>query len=224
MKYSIEGNPFPVVICNLENGEKMISEGGGMSWMTPNMKMETSSNGGAGKAIGRLFAGESLFQNIYTAEGGPGQIAFAAHLPGTIKAIQITPDKPMIAQKSAFLACEKSVNLSVHFQKKLGAGFFGGEGFIMQKLTGNGIAFVEVDGHAMEYELAAGQQMILSTGFLALMEATCTMDIVTVKGAKNMLLGGEGFFNTIVTGPGKIVVQTMPAANLRNALNINAGN
>ncbi|MBR4257158.1 MAG: TIGR00266 family protein [Clostridia bacterium] len=224
MKYSIEGNPFPVVICNLENGEKMISEGGGMSWMTPNMKMETSSNGGAGKAIGRLFAGESLFQNIYTAEGGPGQIAFAAHLPGTIKAIQITPDKPMIAQKSAFLACEKSVNLSVHFQKKLGAGFFGGEGFIMQKLTGNGIAFVEVDGHAMEYELAAGQQMVLSTGFLALMEATCTMDIVTVKGAKNMLLGGEGFFNTIVTGPGKIVVQTMPAANLRDALNINAGN
>lgn len=224
MKYSIEGNPFPVVICNLENGEKIISEGGGMSWMTPNMKMETSSNGGAGKAIGRLFAGESLFQNIYTAEGGPGQIAFAAHLPGTIKAIQITPDKPMIAQKSAFLACEKSVNLSVHFQKKLGAGFFGGEGFIMQKLTGNGIAFVEVDGHAMEYELAAGQQMVLSTGFLALMEATCTMDIVTVKGAKNMLLGGEGFFNTIVTGPGKIVVQTMPAANLRDALNINAGN
>jgi uncharacterized protein (TIGR00266 family) len=224
MKYSIEGNPFPVVICNLENGEKMISEGGGMSWMTPNMKMETSSNGGAGKAIGRLFAGESLFQNIYTAEGGPGQIAFAAHLPGTIKAIQITPDKPMIAQKSAFLACEKSVNLSVHFQKKLGAGFFGGEGFIMQKLTGNGIAFVEVDGHAMEYELAAGQQMVLSTGFLALMEATCTMDIVTVKGAKNMLLGGEGFFNTVVTGPGKIVVQTMPAANLRDALNINAGN
>ena len=224
MKYSIEGNPFPVVICNLENGEKMISEGGGMSWMTPNMKMETSSNGGAGKAIGRLFAGESLFQNIYTAEGGPGQIAFAAHLPGTIKAIQITPDKPMIAQKSAFLACEKSVNLFVHFQKKLGAGFFGGEGFIMQKLTGNGIAFVEVDGHAMEYELAAGQQMVLSTGFLALMEATCTMDIVTVKGAKNMLLGGEGFFNTIVTGPGKIVVQTMPEANLRDALNINAGN
>ena len=224
MKYSIEGNPFPVVVCNLESGEKMITEGGGMSWMTPNMKMETSSNGGAGKALGRLFAGESLFQNIYTAEGGPGMISFAAHLPGTIKAIQITPDKPMIAQKSAFLACEPTVELSVHFQKKLCAGLFGGEGFIMQKLTGNGIAFVEIDGYAMEYELKAGEKMVISTGFLALMDATCSMDIVTVKGAKNMLLGGEGFFNTVVTGPGKIVVQTMPAANLIDALHINSSN
>ena len=220
MKYSIEGNPFPAVVCNLEEGEQMITQSGGMSWMSPNMKMETTSNGGAGKAFGRLFTGESLFQNRYTAEGGPGMIAFAANLPGTIKAIEITADKPVIAQKSAFLACEPTVELSVFFQKKFGAGFFGGEGFIMQKLTGNGIAFVEIDGHAIEYNLAEGEKLIVSTGFIALMEASCKMDVVAVKGAKNMLLGGEGFFNTEVTGPGKVIIQTMPAAKLVSALHV----
>ena len=214
MKYRIEGTPMPVVICELEAGENMITERGSMSWMTPNMKMETTSNGGVGKVLGRMFSGEALFQNRYTAQGGPGMIAFASSFPGSIRALQITPDKPVIAQKSAFLASETTVDLSVFFQRKMGAGFFGGEGFIMQKLSGYGTAFVEIDGSAVEYELAPGQQMIVDTGYLALMDATCKMDVVAVKGAKNVFFGGEGLFNTVITGPGKIVLQTMPAFKL----------
>ena len=222
MKYKIEGTPLPVVICDLDAGEQMITERGSMSWMTPNMKMETTSNGGIGKAFGRMFSGEAMFQNLFTAQGGPGMIAFASSFPGSIKVLQITPDRPMIAQKSAFLASETGVELSIFFQKKFGAGFFGGEGFIMQKLSGSGTAFVEIDGYAVEYELAAGQKMVIDTGYLALMDATCSMDIVAVQGVKNMFLGGEGFFNTVVTGPGKIVVQTMPASRLAGSLGLGA--
>ena len=186
--------------------------------MSPNMNMETTSNGGFGKALGRMFAGESIFQNKFTAQGGPGMIAFASSFPGDIRAIEITPDRPVIVQKSAFLAGEAGVELSVFFQKKLGSGFFGGEGFIMQKLSGNGTVFVEIDGSAVEYELAAGQQMVIDTGYLAMMDATCSMDVVANKGVKNMIFGGEGIFNTIVTGPGKIVLQTMPISTVATAI------
>ena len=220
MNYKIEGTPLPVVICELSNGEQMITERGSMSWMTPNMRMETTSNGGVGKALGRMFSGEALFQNRYTAEGGTGMIAFASSFPGSIVPLRITPDRPVIAQKSAFLASEPGVELSIHFQRKIGAGFFGGEGFIMQKLSGNGIAFVEIDGHAVEYDLAPGQQMIVDTGYLAYMDASCTMDVVTVKGAKNVFFGGEGLFNTRVTGPGKVVLQTMPISRIAGVLGV----
>ena len=219
MRYKIEGTPLPVVICELENGEKMITERGSMSWMSPNMKMETTSNGGFKKAFGRIFAGESLFQNIYTSQGGPGMIAFASCFPGSIRALSITPDRPMIVQKCAFLASETGVELSVFFQKRFKAGFFGGEGFIMQKLSGNGTAFIEIDGSAVEYELAAGQQLVVDTGYLAAMDATCKMDVVTVPGVKNMIFGGEGLFNTVVTGPGKVILQTMPISSVAGALN-----
>ena len=128
------------------------------------------------------------------------------------------PGKEIIVQKGGFMAASETVELSVHFQKKLGAGFFGGEGFIMQKLSGSGTAFIEIDGYAVEYELAAGQQMILDTGYLAVMDATCKMDVVTVSGVKNVLLGGEGLFNTVVTGPGRIIIQTMPIARLAGSL------
>ncbi|MBQ1590256.1 MAG: AIM24 family protein, partial [Oscillospiraceae bacterium] len=168
MQYTILGNDLPVVTCNLAPGESMITERGSMSWMSPNMKMETAA-GGLGKAFGRMFSGEAIFQNIYTAQGGPGMIAFASSFPGSIRAVQITPGRDVIAQKAAFLASERSVELSVHFQKKLGAGFFGGEGFIMQRLSGSGIAFLEIDGAAIEYDLAPGQQMIVDTGYLAMM-------------------------------------------------------
>ncbi len=218
MQYKIEGTPLPVVICDVKDGECMITEKGSMSWMSPNMKMETTSNGGVGKALGRMFSGESLFQNRYTAEGGDGMIAFASSFPGTILPIEITPEKPVIVQKSAFLASEESVTLSVFFQKKIGAGFFGGEGFIMQKLSGNGTAFVEIDGHAIEYDLAPGQKIVIDTGYLAMMDSTCTMDVVSVKGVKNMLFGGEGIFNTVVTGPGKVVLQTMPISTVAGAI------
>lgn len=218
MIYTIEGTPLPVVICKLQAGECMITERGSMSWMSPNMKMETTSNGGVGKALGRMFAGEALFQNRYTAQGGEGMIAFASSFPGSIVPFNITPQNGIIVQKSGFLAAEAGVELSIHFQKKLGAGFFGGEGFIMQRLSGNGTAFVEIDGHIMEYTLAAGESMVVDTGYLAAMEDTCSIEIVAVPGVKNMLFGGEGLFNTVVKGPGKIYLQTMPVSAVAGSL------
>lgn len=218
MNYEIQGGNFPVLVCNLSNGEAMISEGGGMSWMTPNMEMQTTSNGGIGKMIGRLMTKESLFQNIYTAKGGDGMIAFASSLPGEIVALDITPGSEYVCQKSSFLASTQGVELSTFFQKKLGSGFLGGEGFIMQRLSGNGKAFVEIDGSAIKYNLAAGQKLIVDTGHVVLMSATCTMDVQTVKGVKNMFLGGEGFFNTVVTGPGEVILQTMPTAKLAQSV------
>ena len=218
MQYQIQGGNLPVVICTLENGERMITERGSMSWMSPNMQMQTSSNGGVGKALGRMFAGEALFQNIYTATGGRGMIAFASSFPGSIRALNIAPGEGMIVQKRAFLASQDGVELSVHFQKKLSDGFFGGEGFIMQRLSGQGVAFIEIDGSAVEYKLAAGQSMIVDTGYLAAMSETCTMDVVTVPGVKNVLFGGEGLFNTRVTGPGNIILQTMPITAVAGSL------
>ena len=218
MQYKIEGETLPVVICELSAGETMITERGSMSWMSPNMKMETTSNGGVGKALGRMFAGEALFQNRYTSQGGPGMIAFASSFPGNIRAFEIGLGREMVVQKSGFLASESGVQLSVFFQKKLGAGLFGGEGFIMQKLSGSGVAFAEFDGHIVEYDLAAGQSMVVDTGYLAAMDATCSMEIQTVPGVKNMLFGGEGVFNTVVSGPGRIYLQTMPVSNVAGVL------
>lgn len=218
MQYQIKGETLPVVICQLEAGEKMITEKGSMSWMSPNMSMETSTNGGFGKAFGRKFSGESMFQNIYTAQGGNGLIAFASSFPGSIKAFNITPGNEMIFQKGAFLAAEAGVELSVHFHKKLGSGLFGGEGFILQKISGNGTMFAEFDGHVVEYELQPGQQIIIDTGYLAAMSASCQMDIQTIKGVKNVVFGGEGLFNTIITGPGHVWLQTMPISSVAGAL------
>lgn len=217
MKYQIYGEPMPVVICNVDPGESLICESGAMSWMSPNMQMDTVG-GGAGKVLGRMFSGENAFQNQYTAQGGPGMIAFASSFPGSIRAVEITPEHPVICQKKAFLASSAGVELSVQFQKKLGAGFFGGEGFVMQRLSGNGIAFIEIDGSVMEYNLAPGQQMVLDTGYLAMMDASVQMDVQSVKGLKNKMLGGEGFFNTVVTGPGKILLQTMPLSGFVGAI------
>lgn len=219
MQYEIKGDTLPVVICHLESDETMVTEKGSMSWMSPNMEMKTSTNGGIGKAFGRMFAGESLFQNFYTARNGEGVIAFASSFPGSIKAFEISPGNEVIFQKRTFLAAEKSVSLSIHFQKKFGSGLFGGEGFILQKLSGNGIAFAEFDGHVVEYELAPKQQIIIDTGYLAAMTASCDIDIQSVPGVKNALFGGEGLFNTVITGPGHVWLQTMPisavAASLR---------
>ena len=217
-KYDILGGNLPVVVCELSAGESMITESGSMSWMSPNMKMETTSGGGVKKMLGRLASADSMFQNRFTAEGGDGVIAFASSFPGAIKALNISAGHSMIVQKSAFLASEEGVELSMHFQKKLGKGLFVGEGFVLQKLSGNGTAFVEIDGHAVEYDLSAGQEILISTGYLAAMEETCTMDVVMVKGAKNMLLGGEGIFNTIVRGPGRVILQTMPISRVAELL------
>lgn len=213
MNYTIHGDNMPAVICHLEAGEKMITEKGSMAWMTPNMVMETSA-GSLGKVFGRMFSGESIFQNIYTSAGGPGEIAFASSFPGAIIAVDITPSTPIIAQKTAFLAATEGIELSTYFQKKGMSGLFAGEGFIMQKISGTGTVFLEIDGAAKEYTLGPGQQMIVDTGNLAMVESTVQIDIQNIKGARNVLFGGEGFFNTVVTGPGKIVLQTMPLSNL----------
>ena len=217
MNYQIQGDNLPVVLINLEAGEQVRTEGGGMSWMTPNMKMETSG-GGLGKMFSRAVSGESIFQNIYTAEGGPGMIACASSFPGSIKAFEVGPGNSIILQKTSFLASVGNVDLSIHFKKKLGAGLFGGEGFIMQKVSGQGVAFAEFDGSVIEYDLQAGQQMVIDTGNLAAMTESCTMDIQTVKGLKNIAFGGEGLFNTVVTGPGHIWLQSMPASGLAAAI------
>ena len=218
MKYRILGETLPVVICELEGGERMINEGGSMSWMSPNMLMETTTNGGIGKAFGRMLSGEKIFQNIYTAQGGPGMIAFASSFPGSIRAFEIEPGREMVFQKSAFLAGEASVQLSVFFNKKLGAGIFGGEGFIMQRVSGQGTVFAEFDGHVIEYELQAGQQIVVDTGHLAAMTPSCSMEIKSVPGVKNMLFGGEGIFNTVITGPGHVWLQTMPISIVAGVL------
>lgn len=215
--YRIEGGNLPVVICNVEAGQTLCTEKGSMSWMSSNMHMETSA-GGIKKAIGRIFSGESIFLNEYTALGGKGMIAFASSFPGTIIPYEVTENKGMIVQKRGFLAMEKGLELSIYFQKRLGKGLFGGEGFIMQRISGNGLVFLEIDGYCKEYDLAAGESLVIDTGHLAAMEETCSMEIETVKGAKNIFFGGEGLFLTRVTGPGKVYLQSMPIINVAGAI------
>ena len=208
MRYEIKGGNLPVLICHLEAGESMICESGAMSWMDDEIEMETKGDG-IGKMFGRLVTSEKLFQNRYVARRA-GEIAFASSFPGSILPVRITPDKPIIVQKSAFLASTGNIELSVHLQKKLSKGLFGGEGFVLQRISGDGMAFLEIDGSSIEYDLPAGERKILSTGYLAMMDATCSVDVQTVKGVKNVLFGGEGLFNTVVSGPGHVVLQTMP--------------
>ena len=216
MQYEFKGGVFPVVVCQLADGEKMITEKGSMVWMTPNMEMETTG-GGLGKMFSKAFSGESMFQNSYTARGA-GMIAFGSSFPGRILTLEVAPGREFILQKTAFLASEAGVQLSIHFNKKFGAGLFGGEGFIMQRLSGSGIAFAEVDGELVEYTLAPGQQMVVDTGNVLGFESSVAIDIQQVKGLKNKLLGGEGFFNTVLTGPGKIWLQTMPISGVASAI------
>lgn len=218
IKYEIEGGNLPVVICHPEAGQSLCTESGAMSWMSPNMRMYTNSGGGFKKAFGRIFSGESIFMNEYTAENGAGVIAFASRFPGSIIPYYVTGSNGIIVQKRSFLAMEKGLNLSLYFQKRLRKGFFGGEGFIMQKITGNGMVFLEIDGYCKEYELNAGETIIIDTGYLAAMTETCTMDIQMVKGFKNIFFGGEGLFLTRVTGPGKVYIQSMPISNVAQEL------
>ena len=212
MRYEIKGGAFPVVVCELADGEQMITEKGSMVWMSPNMQMDTRG-GGLGKMFSKAFSGESIFQNIYTARGA-GMIAFGSSFPGQIKAVTIAPGQDMILQKTAFLAAEPGVELSIHFNKKLGTGLFGGEGFIMQRLSGSGVAFAEIDGELVEYELREGQQIVADTGNVAGFTAGVNMEIQQVPCMKNKLLGGEGLFNTLLTGPGRVWLQTMPISSV----------
>lgn len=213
MKYSIEGGALPVVIVQMDQGETLIAEAGGRTWSRGPIVTESKAEGGIGKSLGRMFSGESLFMSKYTAQG-PAEIAFASSFPGSIIARSLEAGESIICQKKAFMAASSGVDLAVHFQKKIGAGLVGGEGFVMQRITGPGIVFLELDGHCVEYDLAQGEQVICDTGVVAMMDMTCSMDIKTVKGVKNMMFGGEGAFDTVVTGPGKVTLQTMTIAQL----------
>lgn len=217
MQYEIKGTPFPVVVCTVEAGETVKCQRGAMAWMSPNMEMATKG-GGLGKMFGKMMTGESMFENNYTAQGGQGMIAFASGVPGNILPIDVSGGRTIVAQKGSFLAAETGVNMEIHFQKKVAGGFLGGEGFVMQKFSGQGVVFIEIDGSVVEYELQPGQQMIVDTGSLAAMDATVNLDVQMVKGLGNMLGGGEGFFNTVLTGPGKVWLQTMPVSGLASAI------
>lgn len=213
MKYRIEGGNLPAVIINLEPGETLISEAGGRTWSKGPVIAETTSNGGAKKVLGRIFSGESLFMSRYIAQGAV-EMGFASSFPGKIIARELKPGESIICQKRAFLCGAGNLDISIHFKKKLGAGFFGGEGFIMQKITGPGIVFLELDGYVPEYLLSPGEQLVCDTGVVAFMDATCSLDIQTVSNIKNAFFGGEGFFDTVITGPGRVYLQTMTIENL----------
>jgi uncharacterized protein (TIGR00266 family) len=218
MRYEIKGDNLPVVVCTIDAGESMITQGGAMAWMDPGIEMKTEGGGSIGKALGRMFSGEKIFRNIYTATRNDSMIAFSSSFPGYIVAYEITPDKPVIIQKSSFLATTAGLQTEVFFNKKIGAGLFGGEGFIMQKVSGTGTLFAEIDGSAIEYDLTSGQKIIVNTGSLATMDASCSMDIETVKGVKNIIFGGEGLFHTVITGPGHVTLQTMPVQKFVSAI------
>ncbi len=216
MEYEISGGNLPYVKCHMSAGESIYCESGAMAWRDDCFEM-TTQGGGIGQMFGRMFSGESAFRNCYTAQTD-GEIAFASCFPGTIQAFALLPGQELIAQKNAYLASETSVDMSIYFQKRIGSGFFGGEGFILQRFTGSGIVFLEIDGSAETYHLASGESKVISTGNLLAMDGTCSMDVRSVGGLKNTLFGGEGFFNTIITGPGRIVLQSMPIQGTARAL------
>jgi uncharacterized protein (TIGR00266 family) len=223
MNCEIKGGNFPVAICTMNAGDAIMCETGAMSWLSGGVRMETNTGGGLGKMLGRAFSGESLFMNRYVADS-PGTLALGACSPGEIREIDVT-GKSIVVQKGSFLAMDEGVKLDIFFQKKIGSGLFGGEGFIMNKLSGNGKALIEIDGGAVEYDLAAGEKMTIDTGYLVMCDESVSIDIVMIKGIGNVLFGGEGLFNTVVTGPGHVILQTQPllqfASTLAEMLHVN---
>lgn len=224
MDAKIVGESLPLVSCKLAKGESVITEAGGMSWMDDGIKMTTSTNGGIMKGLGRALAGESLFMNIYTAEKDDAEITFSSSFPGKILEFDLEQGETIIAQKKAFLCAESSVDIAMHFRKKLGAGFFGGEGFIMQKITGPGKVFLEIDGELVKKELQAGEKLKVDNGYVAAMTKGVDLDIETVPGLKNIVFGGEGLFLTTVKGPGTVWLQSMPMSKLASLLYIGPKN
>jgi len=218
MEYKIHGTVMQALEITLAQGESLYTESGGMAWMTDGIDMKTSGKGGIGKALGRMLSGESLFLTTYTCHSPQGMITFTPESPGKVIPLNLKAGFSMICQKDAFMCAEESVDLAMHFRKKLGAGLFGGEGFILQKLTGPGVAFVEIAGEVQLVELAAGEKLKVDPGHIAMYEPTCDYDIEMVKGVMNWIGGGEGLFLATVTGPGKVWLQTMPLSNLAGSL------
>ena len=213
MKYRLIGSVVPAVEILLENtGESVFTQSGGMTWMTEGVEMSTNTRGGLMKGLGRVFAGESLFMANYTNTKPNSVIAFAAGAPGSIYTVDLSATGPMTCQKGAFLCAQDSVNLKTVLTKKLSAGFFGGEGFILQELSGSGVAFLEIDGDLVERELAPGEVLKVDTGNVVAFDSSMSYEIEMVKGAKNIIFGGEGLFLTKLTGPGKVILQTQSIA------------
>jgi uncharacterized protein (TIGR00266 family) len=215
MRYEIKNQPFTVLTLHMEEGEGIKCQSGAVAWMSPGIAMETKT-GGLGGMFKKALVGESLALNHYNATQA-GELTLAKHSPGDIMAFNIS-ETPIIAQKTSFLAATQGVNMDIYIQHRAAAGFFGGEGFLMQKYSGSGYAWLEIDGAVQERVLEAGEKLIVDSGYVAAMEATCSMEIQTVKGLTNVLLGGEGLFNTVVTGPGKVWLQTMPINSLAMSL------
>jgi uncharacterized protein (TIGR00266 family) len=218
MQYEIKGSVMPALEVQLQQGEAIYTESGGMAWMSQGIDMETSGRGGLGKMLGRALSGESLFLTTYTCTAPSASIVFTPEAPGHIIPIPLQAGHSIIAQKDAFMCAEDSVDLEMHFRKRLGAGLFGGEGFILQKLTGPGTAFVEIAGEVRQYQLAPGQVIKVDPGHIAMYEPTIDYDIQMVKGVSNVLFGGEGLFLATLRGPGKVWLQTMPLSNLAGAI------
>lgn len=209
MEYKIIGQTVPVVEIKLNAGEKVYTQVGGMAYQTEGIEMSTNARGGIMKSLGRMFSGESIFMVNYTAKKDGAVIAFASTVPGGIVDIDLKAmPSGMLIQKGAFLCAESNVETQVAFTKKFSAGLFGGEGFILQKATGEGNLFLEVDGDVIEKELAPGEVLKVDTGNVVAFETTVSYEIETIKGLGNILLGGEGIFLTKLVGPGKVILQS----------------
>ncbi|MFG6383201.1 MAG: TIGR00266 family protein [Lachnospiraceae bacterium] len=209
MQYRVLGETMPAVEVIFDKvGETMYTQSGGMAWMSEGISMDSNMRGGFGKSIGRMFSGESLFMATYKAQRAGSMIAFASTVAGEILPVNVGASGGMICQKGSFLCAEESVTLSVAFTKKLSAGFFGGEGFILQDISGSGMVFLEIDGNKVEKILAPGEVIKVDTGNVVAFEKSVKYEVETVKGLKNIFFGGEGLFLTKLTGPGKVVLQT----------------
>ena len=216
MEFLIEGD-YPILRCKMSSGETIQTTAGAMSWMSEHIDVELTTGGGLSKGIGRLFAGESLFLSHYTALRDEQEITFASSLPGTILNIKMQ-GQILIAQKTAYLASEKTVELKSIFTKKFASGLLGGEGFVLQLLSGHGELFLEADGSLTEYNLVPGESLLVDQGHVFLFEESVSYEIKTVKGMKNILFGGEGLFLVKLTGPGKVILQSMPISNLASKI------
>ncbi len=214
MQYRISGNVFPILEIRLDRGESVYTESGGMAWMSQQMNMSTSTRGGLMAGLGRALAGESLFMVTYTSQGDAGTVVFTPEAPGRILNMQLQSNQSLICQKDTFLCAQESVQMKMHFRKHLGAGLFGGEGFILQEITGPGMVFLAIPGEVHERNLANGETLLIDPGHIAMFEPSVQYDINMVKGIKNVLFAGEGLFLATLKGPGKIWLQTMPISNL----------
>jgi uncharacterized protein (TIGR00266 family) len=218
MEYEIKGTIMQSLEIRLKQNETIYTEAGGMAWMTDGIDMKTTGRGGIGKMLGRALSGESLFLTNYTCTAPQGMIVFTPEAPGKIIPVPLEAGYSIIAQRDAFMCAEDSVQMEMHFRRKLGSGLFGGEGFVLQKITGPGIAFVEISGEVAEYSLQPGQRLKVDTGHIAMYEPSVNYDIQMVKGVTNMLFGGEGLFLATLTGPGRVWLQTMPVSNLAHKI------